>query len=83
MANKDGRKIGRTKIRVIWARFHLDTGHFFVCAMKVGVNPWVSWEKKQFHIDNVSMVKLHLAFADKSVRVTKEFSTPQAICAVH
>lgn len=50
---------------------------------EVGANPWVSWEKKQFHIDNAATVKLHLAFADKSAPLTKEFSTPQAICAVH
>lgn len=48
-----------------------------------GENPEVSWEKKQFHIDNAATTELHLAFADKSVPVTKEFSTPQAICAVH
>lgn len=36
-------------------------------------------EKKQFHIDNSAMVKLHLVLADKSTPVTEEFSTPQAI----
>lgn len=77
------KQIGITKIRLIWARFHLTTSHFFLWAREVGANPWVSWEKKQFHIDNATTVKLHLAFADKSASVTKEFSTPQAICAVH
>lgn len=48
-----------------------------------GENPQVSWEKKQFHIDNAATTELHLAFADKNVPVTKEFSTPRAICAVH
>lgn len=51
--------------------------------MRRGANPRVSWEKKQFHLDNAATVKLHLAFADKSTPVTEEFSTPQAICAVH
>lgn len=77
------KQIGITKIRLIWACFHPATGHFLLWARKVGANPWVSWEKKQFHIDNAATVKLHLAFADKSAPVTKEFSTPQAICAVH
>lgn len=47
--------------------------------MRRGANPRVSWEKKQFHLDNAATVKLHLAFADKSTPVTEEFSTPQAI----
>lgn len=68
---------------MIWVCFHLATGHFLLWAREVGANPWVSWEKKQFHIDNAATLKLHLAFADKSVPVTKEFSTPQAICTVH
>lgn len=72
-----------TKIRLILACFHPTTGHFFLWDGKVGANPWVSWEKKQFHIDNAAMMKLHLAFADKSTPVTEEFSTPQAIWAVH
>lgn len=68
---------------MIYAWFHPTTGYFLLWAREVGANPLVSWEKKQFHIDNAATVKLHLAFADKSVPVTKEFSTPQAICAVH
>lgn len=72
-----------TTMRTMWACFHLGTGHFSLWAQADGENPEVSWEKKQFHIDNAATTELHLAFADKSVPVTKEFSTPQAICAVH
>lgn len=63
--------------------FYPTSGHFFQWARKEGANHWVFRKKKQFHIDNATMVKLHLAFADKSTHVTEEFSTPRAICAVH
>lgn len=68
-----------TTIRTMWGLF--SSGDRPLHSMEK--NPQVSWEKKQFHIDNVATTELHLAFADKSVPVTKEFSTPRAICAIH